>query len=74
LKKKNNALCTVKPTSTDNERAFSAGIGIFGFFFYCMALFLVGGDFFDMNIIRKTTEIKVFVSKLIKLSMKFGAL
>jgi hypothetical protein len=41
-KKKINALCTVKPTSTDNERAFSAGIGIFGFFFYCMALFLVG--------------------------------
>jgi hypothetical protein len=41
-KKKINALCTVKPTSTENERAFSAGIGIFGFFFYCMALFLVG--------------------------------
>jgi hypothetical protein len=33
-----------------------------------------GGDFFVMKIIRETTEIKVFFSKLIKLSMKFGSL
>jgi hypothetical protein len=28
-------------------------------FFYVMALFIVGGDFFVMKIIRETTEIKV---------------
>jgi hypothetical protein len=39
-----------------------------------MALFLVGGDFLAMRKIRETTEIKVFFSSLIKLSMKFGSL
>jgi hypothetical protein len=43
-------------------------------FFYGMALFIVGGDFLAMKIICKTTEIKVFFSNLIKLSMKFGFL
>jgi hypothetical protein len=37
-----------------------------------MALFIVGVDFLAKKIIRKTTEIKVFSSKLIKLSMKFS--
>jgi hypothetical protein len=44
------------------------------FFFYGMALFTVGGDFFVMKIIRETTEIEVFFSNLVKLSMKFGSL
>jgi hypothetical protein len=35
-------------------------------FFYGMALFIVGGQFFVMKIIRETTEIKVFFSNLIK--------
>jgi hypothetical protein len=39
-----------------------------------MALFLVGGDFLAMKMIREFTEIKVFFSNLIKLSMKFGSL
>jgi hypothetical protein len=42
--------------------------------FYGMALFIVGGDFFVIKIIRETTEIKVSFSNLIKLSMKFGSL
>jgi hypothetical protein len=37
-----------------------------------MALFIVGGNFLAMKIIRETTEIKVFYSSLIKFSMKFG--
>jgi hypothetical protein len=44
------------------------------FFFYSMAFFLVGGGFLNMKIIRETTEIKMFFSKLINLSMKFGSL
>jgi hypothetical protein len=43
-------------------------------FFYGMALFIAGGDFFVMKIIRETTDNKVFFSNLIKLSMKFGSL
>jgi hypothetical protein len=53
----------------------SAFLAHFGSFFYGMALFIVGGDFYEnMKIIRETTEIKVFFSNLIKLSMKFGSL
>jgi hypothetical protein len=54
--------------------SYRAGIGILALFFYGMALFIVGGDFFVVKIIRETTEIKVFFSNLIKLSMKFGSL
>jgi hypothetical protein len=44
-------------------------------FVYGMALFIVGGVFFDMKIIRETTEIKVFFQIFSKkLSMKFGSL
>jgi hypothetical protein len=43
-------------------------------FFYGIALFIVGGDFFFMKIIRENTEIKDLFSNLIKLSMKFGSL
>jgi hypothetical protein len=32
-----------------------------------------GGNFLDMKLICETTEIKVFFSILIKLSMKFGS-
>jgi hypothetical protein len=39
-----------------------------------MALFIVGDDFLAMKIIRETIEIKVFFSRLIKLSMIFGSL
>jgi hypothetical protein len=42
--------------------------------FYGMALFLVSGDFLAMKIIHEITEIKIFFSNLIKLSMKFGSL
>jgi hypothetical protein len=41
-------------------------------FFYGLVLFIVGGDCFVMKIIRETTEIKVFFSNLIKLSMKLA--
>jgi hypothetical protein len=61
-----------------------AEIGIFGsfwliwlilaLFFYGIALFLVGGDFLAMKIIRETPEIKVKFSSPIKLSMKFCSL
>jgi hypothetical protein len=52
--------------------AFLAHFGSFGSFFNGMPLFIVGGDFFVLKIIRETTEIQVFFSNLIKLSMKFG--
>jgi hypothetical protein len=39
-----------------------------------MALFIEGGDYLSMKTIRETTEIIVFSSSLIKLSMKFGSL
>jgi hypothetical protein len=46
----------------------------FGSFFYGMTLFIAGGDFLALKIIREITEIKVFFSSLIKLSMRFGPL
>jgi hypothetical protein len=39
-----------------------------------MALFIVGGDFLVIKIICEITELKVYCSSLIKLSMKFGSL
>jgi hypothetical protein len=54
--------------------AHFGSFGSFGSFFHGMALFIVGGEFFVMKIIRETTEIQVFFSNLIKLSMKFGSL
>jgi hypothetical protein len=57
--------------SLDQGSVFLAHLALF---FYGMALFIVGGDFFVMKIIRETTKIKVFFSNLIKLSMKFGSL
>jgi hypothetical protein len=54
----------------DSKSAYT-GIGIFGsfwliwlFFFFGMALFIVGGDFFVMKIIRETTDIKAVMFKL----------
>jgi hypothetical protein len=68
---------TLKTTSVVDiwqGSAFLAHFGSIGSFFYGMALFTVGGDYFVMKIIRETTEIKVFFSNLIILSMKFGSL
>jgi hypothetical protein len=56
------------------DRHFWLILAHLALFFYGMALFIVGGDFFGMKIIRETTEIKVFFSNLIELSMKFGSL
>jgi hypothetical protein len=59
---------------TYRDRHFWLILAHLALFFYGMALLIVGGDFLSMNIIRKTTEIIVFSSSLIKLSMKFGSL
>jgi hypothetical protein len=56
------------------DRHFWLILAHLALFFYGMALFIVGGDFYVMKIIRETTEIKVFFSDLIKISMKFGSL
>jgi hypothetical protein len=57
-----------------NNTDLSAFVAHLAHFFYGMAVFIVGVDFLAMKLIRETTEIKVFFSSLIKLSMKFGSL
>jgi hypothetical protein len=47
------------------DRHFWLILAHLALFFYGMALFIVGGDFFVMKIIRETTEIKVLFSNLI---------
>jgi hypothetical protein len=71
-----NNLCNLRNHKIfDNTNHYlDQGSAFFALFFYGMALFIVGGDFFVKKIIRETTEIKVFFSSLIKLSMKFGSL
>jgi hypothetical protein len=58
----------------DRGRHFQLILAHLALFFYGMALFIVGGDFLAIKIFRETTEIKIYFSNLIKLSMKFGSL
>jgi hypothetical protein len=56
IQKNVGGLEMIRVVLLEQGSAFLAHFGSFALFFYGMALFILGGDFFFMKIIRETTH------------------